>query len=297
MAAATYIGYVKFDMKFPPQTYVFALNNLILVCIAEEAFFRGYIQKYLTSFCTRYQFSKLLALAIASILFGFRHLAGVDSTQTLAKHYLLEGDADEGTVILADQQLSGSGRLGKSWDSPVGGLYCSIILKPRDKDIAKYSQLAFVIAVALFVTTAIATAEDAKPAAPVTAEAAKPADVKDAKPADAAKPAEASKSAEAAKPADAKDTKPVAPAADVKKGGKHHHHHHHGKVDMKAASAATEALNKQSGAYVASVPAPVAEVTHVEAHAVAASVATPVAAAVAHVEAAAAASVAAPAAH
>jgi membrane protease YdiL (CAAX protease family) len=76
MAAATYIGYVKFDMKFPPQTYVFALNNLILVCIAEEAFFRGYIQKYLTSFCTRYQFSKLLALAIASILFGFRHLAG-----------------------------------------------------------------------------------------------------------------------------------------------------------------------------------------------------------------------------
>jgi membrane protease YdiL (CAAX protease family) len=76
MAAATYIGYVKFDMKFPPQTYVFALNNLILVCIAEEAFFRGYIQKYLTSFCTRYQLPKLLALVIASLLFGFRHLAG-----------------------------------------------------------------------------------------------------------------------------------------------------------------------------------------------------------------------------
>lgn len=80
---------------------------------------------------------------------SIHHYSEVDSTQTLAKHYLLEGDADEGTVILADQQLSGSGRLGKSWDSPAGGLYCSIILKPRDKDIAKYSQLAFVIAVGI----------------------------------------------------------------------------------------------------------------------------------------------------
>ena len=76
MAGATYIGYVKFDLKFPAQTYVFALNNLILVCIAEEAFFRGYIQKYLTSFCMRHQFPKLLALVIASLLFGFRHLSG-----------------------------------------------------------------------------------------------------------------------------------------------------------------------------------------------------------------------------
>lgn len=76
MAAALYISYVKIDMKFPAQTYIYALNNLILVCIAEEAFFRGYIQKYLSSFCARYQFPKLCALIAASLLFGFRHLAG-----------------------------------------------------------------------------------------------------------------------------------------------------------------------------------------------------------------------------
>ena len=76
MATALYIGHVKFDMKFPPQTYLFALNNLILVCIAEEAFFRGYIQKYLACFCARYRFPKVLALVIVSLLFGFRHLSG-----------------------------------------------------------------------------------------------------------------------------------------------------------------------------------------------------------------------------
>ncbi|MBY0280727.1 MAG: biotin--[acetyl-CoA-carboxylase] ligase [Alphaproteobacteria bacterium] len=80
---------------------------------------------------------------------SIHHYSEVDSTQTVAKHYLLEGDADEGTVILADEQLSGSGRFGKSWDSPIGGLYCSLILKPHNKPIANYSQLAFVIAVGI----------------------------------------------------------------------------------------------------------------------------------------------------
>ena len=80
---------------------------------------------------------------------SIHHYSEVDSTQTVAKHYLVEGDADEGTVILADQQLSGVGRLGKSWDSPVGGLYCSLILKPHNKPIASYSQLAFVIGVGI----------------------------------------------------------------------------------------------------------------------------------------------------
>lgn len=78
---------------------------------------------------------------------SIHHYSEVDSTQTVAKHYLLEGNAEEGTVILADQQLSGIGRLGKLWESPIGGLYCSLILKPSNKPLANYSQLAFVIAV------------------------------------------------------------------------------------------------------------------------------------------------------
>lgn len=43
--------------------------------------------------------------------------------------------ADEGaphmSVVVADQQIAGQGRHGRSWMSPVGGLYCTFILRPR----------------------------------------------------------------------------------------------------------------------------------------------------------------------
>ncbi len=80
---------------------------------------------------------------------SIHHYSEVDSTQTVAKHYLIEAKAEEGTVIVADQQLSGSGRRGKSWSSPLGGLYCSLILKPINKPVSSYSQLPFLIAVAI----------------------------------------------------------------------------------------------------------------------------------------------------
>lgn len=67
------LGYVKFEPKFPSQTFVFAFNNLILVCIAEEAFFRGYIQKHLENFCDRNAHPRCLALIGSSLLFGLRH--------------------------------------------------------------------------------------------------------------------------------------------------------------------------------------------------------------------------------
>jgi membrane protease YdiL (CAAX protease family) len=73
MGAAIALGHVKFNPKFPSQTFVFLLNNLMLVCMAEEAFFRGYIQKNLTDLCERHRISKMFALVVASIIFGLRH--------------------------------------------------------------------------------------------------------------------------------------------------------------------------------------------------------------------------------
>lgn len=73
MAAALGTGFVKFNMKFPTQTFWFLMNNLMLVCIIQEAFFRGYIQKYLTDWCIEYRVPKVCALVIASIIFGLRH--------------------------------------------------------------------------------------------------------------------------------------------------------------------------------------------------------------------------------
>lgn len=53
----------------------------------------------------------------------------VDSTNTYAKQLARQG-APHGTVILADQQTGGRGRLGRSFSSPSGlGIYCSVVLR------------------------------------------------------------------------------------------------------------------------------------------------------------------------
>jgi BirA family transcriptional regulator, biotin operon repressor / biotin---[acetyl-CoA-carboxylase] ligase len=46
-------------------------------------------------------------------------------------HSLAEGGVAEGTVIVADKQTAGRGRLGREWASPPGGLWFSVILRPR----------------------------------------------------------------------------------------------------------------------------------------------------------------------
>jgi len=54
----------------------------------------------------------------------------VESTNTEANRLARE-DAPEGTLIVANAQTRGRGRLGRSWVSPPGsGLYLSIILRP-----------------------------------------------------------------------------------------------------------------------------------------------------------------------
>lgn len=51
------------------------------------------------------------------------------STNSAALALAQEG-AEDGTVVVADQQTAGRGRLGRGWHSPPGGnLYCSVILR------------------------------------------------------------------------------------------------------------------------------------------------------------------------
>jgi len=53
----------------------------------------------------------------------------VGSTQAVAKGLASMG-APEGTTVVAKSQSSGEGRLGRTWASPVGGLYMSFVLRP-----------------------------------------------------------------------------------------------------------------------------------------------------------------------
>jgi BirA family transcriptional regulator, biotin operon repressor / biotin---[acetyl-CoA-carboxylase] ligase len=56
--------------------------------------------------------------------------AEIDSTQHLARE-LARAGAEEGTVVIAESQTGGRGRLGRRWHSPPGvNLYCSLVLRP-----------------------------------------------------------------------------------------------------------------------------------------------------------------------
>ena len=54
----------------------------------------------------------------------------VSSTNTLAK-FLSMNDVENGTVIISEKQTQAKGRSGKQWESPLGGVWMSIILNPN----------------------------------------------------------------------------------------------------------------------------------------------------------------------
>ncbi|MBI3951833.1 MAG: biotin--[acetyl-CoA-carboxylase] ligase [Acidobacteria bacterium] len=74
--------------------------------------------------------------------------ASVTSTNDVARE-LAESGAGEGTTVVAEEQTTGRGRLGRTWLSPKGeGLYHSIILRP-DILPSNAPVLGLVVAVAL----------------------------------------------------------------------------------------------------------------------------------------------------
>jgi BirA family transcriptional regulator, biotin operon repressor / biotin---[acetyl-CoA-carboxylase] ligase len=59
-----------------------------------------------------------------------RHFVSLPSTNDLAKDFARQG-YPEGSVLLAETQTAGRGRLGRMWESPLGtGVYLSVILRP-----------------------------------------------------------------------------------------------------------------------------------------------------------------------
>ncbi|MBR0059042.1 MAG: biotin--[Methanobrevibacter sp.] len=54
----------------------------------------------------------------------------VMSTNTVAK-FLSQNDVSNGTVVLSEKQSDAKGRLGKHWESPLGGIWLSIIVNPN----------------------------------------------------------------------------------------------------------------------------------------------------------------------
>ncbi|MCS4540837.1 MAG: biotin--[acetyl-CoA-carboxylase] ligase [Euryarchaeota archaeon] len=58
------------------------------------------------------------------------HFKEIDSTNDFAKELAFKG-AKEGTVVISEVQKAGKGRFGKTWISPSGGIWMSLILRPK----------------------------------------------------------------------------------------------------------------------------------------------------------------------
>jgi len=59
----------------------------------------------------------------------------------------MEG-APTGTLVVAGTQTKGRGRVARSWSSPVGNLYCSLLLKPLVPSELPKMNLAAAVSVA-----------------------------------------------------------------------------------------------------------------------------------------------------
>jgi uncharacterized protein len=74
--AALSLKFVTFDFKLSNYFFIWAITNLLFVCVAEEAFFRGFIQKNLSFVMRRVLYGDYVAIVITAILFGLIHFPG-----------------------------------------------------------------------------------------------------------------------------------------------------------------------------------------------------------------------------
>jgi uncharacterized protein len=73
---ALLLGLIRWEPKWPPSTWLFMLNNLLLVTVTEEALFRGYLQGGLSHLFKRFAHADVMALCIAAVVFGLAHFPG-----------------------------------------------------------------------------------------------------------------------------------------------------------------------------------------------------------------------------
>lgn len=80
---------------------------------------------------------------------GYRiiHYDTVASTNDIAKE-IAKKNREEKIVVLAEKQTSGKGRLGRRWISPKGGVWLSLILRPK-LSLEDASKLTFIMSLSV----------------------------------------------------------------------------------------------------------------------------------------------------
>lgn len=76
ISLAMALGLIIWSPKLPEGSWLWLLNNLLLVCFAEEVLFRGYLQQGISQLLAPVRYHTALATCIAACLFGLAHIAG-----------------------------------------------------------------------------------------------------------------------------------------------------------------------------------------------------------------------------
>lgn len=76
LGSALALGVVQWAPKWPASGWIWLVNNALLVTLAEEALFRGYVQQRLSDGWRGHAWGGWAALAVAAVLFGLAHYAG-----------------------------------------------------------------------------------------------------------------------------------------------------------------------------------------------------------------------------
>ncbi len=82
-----------------------------------------------------------------SVCKQIKHYPKIDSTQTKIKQFAQKNEP-EGLIVVADTQTAAYGRMKREWSSAAGGLWFSILLKPKIRP-DEASRMAIAISIAL----------------------------------------------------------------------------------------------------------------------------------------------------
>ena len=118
------INILKKEEKFSDET----INEIREVGINDFADIIKEVGQQETDYLKRDEILKdLNTNMIGKELYIFKE---VMSTNTVAK-FLSENGVSSGTVVLSEKQSNAKGRQGKAWESPLGGIWLSLIVNPQ----------------------------------------------------------------------------------------------------------------------------------------------------------------------
>ena len=76
IALSLLLDYIRLDIKLPEFFFYWLWANLFFTCVAEEALFRGFLQRQISLGLQNFRHGALVALFSCAVLFGVAHAAG-----------------------------------------------------------------------------------------------------------------------------------------------------------------------------------------------------------------------------